>query len=72
MDPLGTPQQLDSLRRGALTVKLKELQPVGEVASNPVQSHATYTIVFEFVNQNIMIDGIKGLRKIKSIRAIHN
>ena len=35
------------------------------VASNPVQSHATYNIVFEFVKQNIMIDGIKGLRKIK-------
>ena len=48
-----------------MTVKLNELQPVGEVASNPVQSHATYTIVFEFVKQNIMIDGIKGLRKIK-------
>ena len=48
-----------------MTVKLNELQPVGEVASNPVQSHATYTIVFEFVQQNIMIDGIKGLRKIK-------
>ena len=29
-----------------MTVKLNELQPVGEVASNPVQSHATYTIVF--------------------------
>ena len=28
----------DSLRRGALTVKLKELQPVGEVASNPIKS----------------------------------
>ena len=27
--------------------------------------HATYTVVFEFVKQNIMIDGIKGLRKIK-------
>ena len=48
-----------------MTVKLNEFQPVGEVASNPVQSHATYTIVFAFVKQNIMIDGIKGLRKIK-------
>ena len=38
----------DSLWRGALTVKLNELQPVREVASNPVQSHATYIIVFEF------------------------
>ena len=55
----------DSYRFRALTVKLNELQPVGEVASNPVQSHTTYTIVFEFVKQNIMIDGIKGLRKIK-------
>jgi len=45
--------------------KLNELEPVGEVASNPVQSHATYTIVFEFVKKNSMIDGIKGLRKIK-------
>jgi len=50
------------LWRGALTVKLNELEPVGEVASNPVQSHATYTIVFEFVKKNTMI---KGLRKIK-------
>ena len=48
-----------------MTVKLNELQPVGEVASNPVQSHATYTTVFDFVKQNIMIDGIKGLREIK-------
>ena len=47
-----------------MTVKLNELQPVGEVASNPVQSHTTYTIVFEFVKKNIMIDGIKGLRNI--------
>ena len=60
-----------SLRRGALTVKLNELQPVGEVASNPVQSQATNTIVFEFVKQNIMIDGIKGLRKIKEKRQRH-
>ena len=44
---------------------MKELQPFGEVASNPVQSQATYTIVFEFVKQNIMIYGMKGLRKIK-------
>ena len=44
-----------------MTVKKNELQPVGEVASNPVQGNATYTIVFEFVKQNIMIDGIKGL-----------
>ena len=64
MDPCGD-TTADSLRRGALTVKLNELQPVGEVASNQVQSHATYTIVFEFVKQNIMIDGIKGLTKIK-------
>ena len=42
MDPCGD-TTADSLRRGALTVKLNELQPVGEVASNPVQSHATYT-----------------------------
>ena len=48
-----------------MTVKLNELQPLGEVASNPVLSHATYTIVFEFVKQNITVDGIKGLRKIK-------
>ena len=48
-----------------MPVKLNELQPVGEVASNPVQSHATYIIVFEFVKQNIMIDGVKGLIKIK-------
>ena len=47
-----------------MTVKLNELQPVGEVASNPVQSHATYIIVFEFVKQNIRIDGVKGLTKI--------
>ena len=65
MDPWGTPQQIVCAWRGALTVKLNELQSVGEVASNPVQSHATYTIVFEFVKQNIMIDSIKGLRKIK-------
>ena len=45
-----------------MTVKLNELQPVGEVASNPVQNHATYTIVFK---RNIMIDGIKSLKKIK-------
>ena len=44
---------------------MNELQPIGEVASNPVQSHATYTIVFEFVKQNIMIDAIKGVRKVK-------
>lgn len=44
---------------------MNELQPIGEVASNPVQSHTTYTIVFEFMTQNVMIDGIKGLRKIK-------
>ena len=48
-----------------MTVKLNGLQPVEEVASNLGQSHATYTIVFEFVKQNIMIAGIKGLRKIK-------
>jgi len=48
-----------------MTVKLNELQPIGEVASSRVQSHASYTIVFEFVWQNIMIDGIKGLRGIK-------
>ena len=53
----------DSLRRGALTVKLNELQPDGEVAFKPVQSHATYTIVFEFVKQNIIIDGITRNRK---------
>jgi len=48
-----------------MTVNLNELQPIGEVASNPVQSHALYTIVFEFVQQSIMIDGVKGLREIK-------
>ena len=48
-----------------MAVKLNELQPIGQVASNPVQSHASYTIVFKFVQQNIMINGIKGLRKIK-------
>ena len=48
-----------------MTVKLNELEPVGEVASNPVQSHTRYTIVFEFVKKNTMIDGITGLRKIK-------
>ena len=49
-----------------MTVKLNELdlQPIGEVASNPVQNHASYTIVFEFVQQNIMMDEIKGLREI--------
>ena len=63
MDPWGTPA--DSLWRGTMTVKLNKLQPIGQVVSNPVQSHTSYTIVFEFVQQNIMIDGIKGLRKIK-------
>ena len=48
-----------------MTFKLNELQPFGEVASNLGQSYAPYTIVFEFVKQNIMIDGIKGLKKIK-------
>ena len=56
----------ESLWRGASTVKLNELQKVGELASNPVKGHATCTIVFEFVKQNVMIDGIKGLgREIK-------
>ena len=48
-----------------MTVKLNELQHFGEVASNLGRSYASYTIVFEIVKQNIMIDGIKGLKKIK-------
>ena len=47
-----------------MAVKLNESQPFGEVASNLGSSYAPYTIVFDFVKQNIMIDGIKGLKKI--------
>jgi len=38
----------ESLWRGSMIVKLNEMKHIGEVASNPVQSHSTYAIVFEF------------------------
>ena len=45
MDPYMGDTTAASLWRETLTVKLNKLQPVGEVASNPVQSHASYTRV---------------------------